>query len=302
MVEARRIAGALLSIAVVACGRSDDRRIDQAGAAGEAGEARTPLLARVDHFFATSPDAEVHFNFFRDTLGLAVAWPYRSHGSFASGGLSVGNTVLELVTWAVAEGETLRTEWKSLAFEPVGDTEAAVTELARRGISHAPPDVNRYNDANGKEVVGWTNTDLTGLSPSGVVFICDYADRKGIHAIHQGAGDELRQRQGGPLGIVHLKEIVIGVSDFVAASEQWRRLLEGPGQESAGVFTFGDGPAIRLVEAEQAGIREVVIAVHSVENARRFLVARGLLEPRDRRRTSIARSAIGGLQVTLVQH
>jgi catechol 2,3-dioxygenase-like lactoylglutathione lyase family enzyme len=302
MLEARRVTGVLLSIAVVACGPSDTHRNGEASAAIDAAAARMPLLARVDHVFATSPKAEAHFNFFRDTLGLAVAWAYKSYGGFASGGLSVGNTVLEFVSWAVAEGETLPTEWKSVAFEPVGDTEAAVTELVKRGISHSTPDVNRYADTNGKEAVGWTNTDLTGLSPSGVVFICDYADRKGIHEVHKAARDELMQRHGGPLGVIELEEIVIGVTDLMVTSEQWHRLLEGTGQESNGLFTFGDGPGIRLVQAEQAGIQEVVIAVRSVEKARRFLVDRGLLELGDGRRVSIARSAIGGLHVTLVNH
>lgn len=79
------------------------------------------------------------------------------------------------------------------------------------------------------------------------------------------------------MGIVEVKEIVIGVTDLIVASEQWRSLLEGPEQESDGLFTFGDGPRIRLVQAEQAGIREVVIGARSVEKARQFLVDRGFL-------------------------
>lgn len=141
MAEASRIAGVLLSIAVVTCGRGDTLRSDEVSVAMDAAAPRTPLLARVDHFFATSPQAEAHFNFLRDTLGLAVAWPYKRYGTFASGGLSIGNTVLELVTWAVGEGEILPTEWKSLAFEFVGDTKAAVAELEHRGISHSAPNV-----------------------------------------------------------------------------------------------------------------------------------------------------------------
>jgi len=198
MTKARRITGVLLSIAVVTCGRGDTHRGDEVSVAVDAAARRTPLLARVDHFFATSPQAEAHFNFFRDTLGLAVAWPYKSYGNFASGGLSLGNTVLEFVTWAVGKGETLPTEWKSLAFEPVGDTEAAVAELEHRRINHSAPEVNRYKDSTGAEVVGWTNTDLIGLSPSSVVFICDYADRKGIHEVHRVAHDNLVRRHGGP--------------------------------------------------------------------------------------------------------
>ncbi len=302
MAKARQVTAVLFSLAVVACGRDATQRRDDAKLSLDASAARTPLLARVDHFFATSPQAESHFNFFRDTLGLAVAWPYKSYGNFASGGLSVGNTVLELVTWAVGKGETLPTEWKSLAFEPVGDTEAAVAELNRRGISHSTSEVTHYKDSTGAEVIGWINTDLTGLGPASVVFICDYPDRKGIHEVHKVAHDDLVRRHGGPLGVIAVKEIVLGVTDLAKAAEQWRNLIASPAQESAGLFSFGDGPAIRLVEAEKAGMREIVIGVRSVGDARRFLADRGLLEPGEAGRVSIARKALGGLQVTLVDN
>jgi hypothetical protein len=301
MVEIWRVTGVLLSIAVVACGRSNTQADVNARAATDAA-ARMPLLARVDHFFATSPKAEAQFNFFRDTLGLAVAWPYKSYGNFASGGLSVGNTVLEVVTWTVAEGDTLPTEWKSVAFEPVGDTETAVAELKNRGISYSTPDVTHFKDSTGKEVVGWINTHLTGLSPSGVVFICDYPDRKGVHQVHRVAHDDLVRRSGGPLGVIAVKEIVLGVTDLEKAAVQWRSLVASPGQETDGLFSFGDGPGIRLVEADEPGIREIVIGVRSVGDARRFLAIRGLLESGEAGRVSIARKALGGLHVTLVDN
>jgi hypothetical protein len=290
----------LLGAVVTACPSSDARRGAEAGVAGKAARTGEPFLAKIDHFFATSPKAEAQFNFFRDTLGLAESWPYKSYGEFASGGLSLGNTVLELVTWAVPKGDTLPTEWKSLAFEPVGDTEAALKELGRRGISHSTPDTNRYRNAKGQEVVGWTNTDLTGLTPSDVAFICDYANRSAIDESRKAGHDELARRHGGPLGVIRLKEIVIGVVDVAAASEQWRRLLAHPEQESNGLFHFGDGPSVRLVPAGKAGIREIVIGVRSLSDARRFLEERRLLAIGDGSQVQIAPRAIGGLQVTLV--
>lgn len=295
-----RVTAVLLTMAVASCGRGDAGRKVPSGAAVDSASALAPFLARVDHFLATSPTAEAQFNFFRDTLGFAVAWPYKNYGDFASGGLSVGNTVLEFVTWKVPVGEIIASEWKSVAFEPVRNTEAALVELAKRGISHAPPDVNQHTDAAGKTVVDWTNTLLTGLSPSEAVFICDYADRKRIDEVHRIAHDELFRRHGGPLGVKGLKEIVMGVSDLAKATAQWRSLVAGGDQASDGLFAFGDGPSIRLVRAEQPGIIEAVISVRSLEEARRFLAARGLLEAGEGGRVSIARSAIGGLHVTLV--
>ena len=102
--------------------------------------------------------------------------------------------------------------------------------------------------------------------------------------------------------MIVLKEIVLGVTDLATAAVQWRSLVAGPTQASNGLFSFGDGPGIRLVQAEKGGIREIVISVRSVRDAKRFLADRGLLEPGEAGRVSIARKALGGLQVTLVEN
>lgn len=299
---ARRIIRVVLTLVVTACSRSDTSHTNDSLVATKASTAHASFLVKVDHFFATSPDAERLFDFFRDTLGLAVAWPYRDYGGFASGGLSAGNSVIEFVKWTVPKGEVLRTEWKSIAFEPAGGTEALVEELARRDIDHAAPDTTRSRDATGKEVVGWTNTDLTGLSPSGAVFVCDYADRKAIEENRAAASADLMRRNGGPLGVIAVKEIVLGVTDVAKAAVPWRRLVGSAAQESDSVFNVGDGPGIRLVQAED-GIREITIGVSSVAAARRFLADRGLLETGEEAgRVSIARHALGGLRVFLVEN
>lgn len=175
-----------------------------------------------------------------------------------------------------------------------------ITSEPRPSRKDSAPDVSRFRDSSGTEVVGWTNTDLTGLSPSSVVFICDYADRKESHEVHRVAHDDLVRRHGGPLGVIAVREIVLGVTDLARATVQWRALVDVPRQESDGLFRVGDGPAIRLVHAEKDDMREIVIGVRSVADARRFLADRGLLEPGETGRVSIARKALGGLLVTLV--
>ncbi|MEW5918865.1 MAG: hypothetical protein AB1762_20855 [Gemmatimonadota bacterium] len=292
---------AALSIVVAACGRTNLPDTSDSSAATNALATRAPFLVKVDHFYATSSDAERHFTFFRDTLGLAVAWAYTDYGGFASGGLSAGNSVIEFVKWTVAKGEILPTEWKAIAFEPLGGTETLVLELARRGFKHSAPDTSRYRDSAGNDVVGWTNTDLTGLSPSGTVFICDYADRKAISENRAAAKADLARRNGGPLGVIAVNEIVLEVTDVVKAAVQWRSLAGSTASESDRRFSFGDGPDIRLVGSERDGIKEIVIGVRSIAAARRFLTDRGLLEGEDGGRVAIAPRVLGGLRVTLVE-
>lgn len=262
-------------------------------------EKRVPLFAKVDHFFATAPDAEALFLFFRDTLGLAPAWPYRNYGNFASGAVSLGNVAFEFVTWKVPAGEVVPTEFAAFAFEPVGDTPATVVELARRGVTHDKPEATVMKDKTGHDF-GWINTGLSGLAPPGVAFVCDYSDRQKITDGRAAASAELAKHLGGPLGVVAMKEIVLGVPDVAAASREWRKLVDSPQAESGDTFAFGTGPRIRLVQASTPGILRIVIQVRSIESASAFLAGKGLLEKETDGNVSIARAATKGLHVVLV--
>ena len=111
----------------------------EATGASAAPEPLPPLVAKVEHFFASAPDAEKLFLFFRDTLQLPQVWAYQTWGELASGGVSLGNVAFELVWWQVPAGETLSTAFAGIAFEPVGPTDAAVAELDRRAITLAEP-------------------------------------------------------------------------------------------------------------------------------------------------------------------
>lgn len=277
--------------------RSDDQR---SSSGSEVPTPRARLLVTVDHFFAVSSDPESLFRVFRDGFGLPVAWPFQSYGGFASGGLSVGNTVLEFATWEVPKGEALKTEWKMLAFEPAGDTEAATAELRRRGVAHSEPDVSTYRDADGKEIVGWTNTGLIGAGLSDIVFVCDYQARQKVAGMHQKGADELVRARGGPLGVRGLKAIEVGVTDLKAARLEWRKLIDLPEQEHGDVFHFGAGPSVHLVSAGSPGIREIVLQVDSVERAKTFLTQRQMLGATNGSSISIAPATIGGLAVRLV--
>ncbi|MGB8378762.1 MAG: hypothetical protein WCE70_09920 [Rhodanobacteraceae bacterium] len=146
------ITAVLVALALAATSSNGQWHDDQeTSAESQIPKSRAPLVVTVDHFFAATTDPERLFRIFRDTFGLPVAWPFRSYGSFASGGLSVGNTALEFATGEVAKGEVLKTEWKMLAFEPAGDTETATAELARRGVAYSKPDVYTFKDPGGKK-------------------------------------------------------------------------------------------------------------------------------------------------------
>lgn len=286
----------VVAMGSLACSQAADRRASDS--ASSPSEIRQPLVNKIEHFYATAPEAERLFRFFRDTLGLSEVWGFQAWGDFASGGVSLGNVAFEFAQWTPDNGQPLPTEFSGIAFEPFGDTDAAVAELTRRGIAHSKPDSNVYRTASGR-MTGWVNTGLAAFL-SGNVFLCDYRDRSLVRANRQSASDTLAGRGGGSLGIRALREIVIGVTDLDADRRHWRRLVDSSAQEADGRFTFGPGPAIRLVPAATATIQSMVLQVHSLERARSFLAGRHLLGDGDSRSVTIAPSAIDGLRVILV--
>lgn len=259
---------------------------------------RAPLIAKVDHFFATSSEAEALFLFFKDSLGIAQAWPFKSYGDFSSGAVQLGNVAFEFVAEPAAEGQVPPTEFAYLAFEPVGHTDVMLPELERRKIAYDKPEENLLKDASGQPF-GWINTGLSGLSVN-VAFVCDYTNREVTAENARAASEELARQMGGPLGVRELKEIVVGAPDLEAARREWRKLLDSPNADSADVFTFGTGPRIRLVQSNTAKILRIVLSVRSIKDASAFLGGKGWLEMSGAE-VSIAKSAVKGLHIVLVE-
>jgi len=59
-----------------------------------------PLAKKVDHIFVNSDKAHSLFKFFKDTLHRPEFWPFSERKVFSSGGLSLGNVILEFVSFA----------------------------------------------------------------------------------------------------------------------------------------------------------------------------------------------------------
>jgi len=261
----------------------------------------TPFLTRVDHCFVESNDAEQLFGFCKDKLQLPEVWPFARYGAFASGGLSLGNVVLEFVTFQAASGAAPGTAFRGIAFEPMADADAAVLELNRRHIPHGEPEPYKFKQ-DGRERVGWVTIGLTDMLPANAyIFICDYKDRERIVAGQVAAGQELNRRDGGPSGIDSLKEIVVAVTSVEEAAQKWERLLQASASGVDPLFALGSGPQIRLVRAESEGIQSVLLRVKSKARAERFLVENQMAGGSDSQHLWIAPSAVGGLRIALVE-
>jgi hypothetical protein len=248
-----------------------------------------------------SDQAQSLFTYFKDEFRLPEVWPFYQHGTFASGGLSLGNAVLEFVSFPKESHQPKKTEFRGIAFEPKADADATVAELTRRNILHT--DVRSYkSQIPGRQILAeWSSVGLTDFPPTTAdVFFCDYKDRQAVAQGRRAASRELAMRTGGPLGIVAVAEITVGVQDLEDARNKWTALLKPSPQISDDAFVFNTGPRIHLVHVESPGIQGIVLSVRSIGEAEKFLKERQLLAKDDAGRMAISPAAIEGLTIRLV--
>jgi hypothetical protein len=111
---------------------------------------------------------------------------------------------------------------------------------------------------------------------------------------------QLLDSGAGPLGVVDVKEIVIGVVDLEAARRLRQRLLDPTPSAPSNTWQIGSGPAVRLVPADENRIQALLIRVASLARARTSLRERQLLGVDSAGQVSIDPSKVGGLELRLV--
>ena len=82
----------------------------------------------------------------------------------------------------------------------------------------------------------------------------------------------------------------------------WKKLLEPNRASAPGLWPVGDGPAIRVVRANENKLQGLIISVVSLPQAKAFLRERGLLGPVTRKRITIDSSKIQGLNIQLIEN
>jgi hypothetical protein len=108
-------------------------------------------------------------------------------------------------------------------------------------------------------------------------------------------------RRGGSIGLVSVKEVVIGATNLTAAYARWHRLLYPAEETEQGYWRLGDGPAIRLVAADNDAILYLVWEVESLAESYQVLGDMGLLGRVLDEEVRIRRDMMGGLDIRLVE-
>jgi hypothetical protein len=124
-----------------------------------------PVLKQLDHVIARVGDAVALHRIFSETFGLPVAWDVKSYASFTSGGISLGNLMLEILTVGEKSSSSDKSPAYFCAFAFECDSLAqAVEEIRRRRLSCSavvPYIESPSNDLPKTHL--WSNAFLDGL-------------------------------------------------------------------------------------------------------------------------------------------
>ena len=115
------------------------------------------------------------------------------------------------------------------------------------------------------------------------------------------AAAELRASEGGPLGIIRVRGILIGVSSLDEAARTWGPLSEADAPVARGVVRFGAGPDIHLVTSKTQQIQRIEVVVHSLSQTADFLGKRHLRSENRPGMVTVVRKSIDGLSLSFVQ-
>jgi hypothetical protein len=266
--------------------------------AQEAAEALC-VIRQIDHVRIASNEAKELFELLSVALRLPVVWPMSDYGGFASGGVAVGNVNLEVVDVDAEAGDAAKSRWTGFALEPA-PLETSLRELDARGIPHGAAAPFRKWELGKFPTTLWTTVSLPTVSSDACeIFFCEYAED--VAARRQRLLKELESRDGGPLGIRSVREIVLGARDVARARAAWQQLLDPTEAIEAGAWPVGGGPAIRVVQADKDGIQGLVIEVKSLAAARLFLKSIELVGSDGPGGITLGGSQLEGLNVTLVE-
>lgn len=276
-----------------------------------------PVVRQVDHIIVEADsvaNAKSLWSVFSKTLNLPIAWPPDDYKGFFSGGVNAGNVNLEFVYFKGGSAQYFKGEsapvsskgnkvasarFGGLGLEPVPLTEA-IARLDALGLRHGKPDAYQTQDESGKNLVLWTTVYLDELSKNMDVFLCEYSNED-IQDTRRYLRSQLRQRDGGPLGIDSVKEVVIGTSNYETTVSLWGKLLNKKAPSSGEELKPSRGPALRLVSSRSDTIRSIVVRVGDLDRARRFLKKNALLGHEVKNGIVIDPARLMGIDVQFVQ-
>lgn len=303
-------------------------------------EGAHPFIEQIDHLGIQTPRPQQLFDFFHDTLGLPVAFPYSEYAGYHSGSVMLGNCFLEIMRFGHSpqNADEQEARYLILGFLNRAESLARTREmLQRRRVRHSdviPFFAPEATDDNPVQM--WANVYLGGLLGMNLwtrlfFFISRYADTrpsdmesKALSAMFLGlmrrafrsgmpvltAYDSHLDEHRAAIGPRRLRQAqggLLGVRSVaeieVGASDQdaWRRFLAPLQPDHRARVALGEGPALRLLPSPSPGIGAVVLRVASLVRAREALLAKGLQIQEEDDGLALILPDSGGLTLRLAQ-
>jgi catechol 2,3-dioxygenase-like lactoylglutathione lyase family enzyme len=264
-------------------------------------------LRQIDHVMIRTGDPRALCTFFADTLQLPIAWPLTSpRAGVMTGGVGFGNVNVEAIQFP---GQIeARPRLLGFAFEPSSLDESLI-ELNRRGLTFGERRPLVATGPDGSKRTLWTNVTLPQFSdsdnPAGGtmhIFLSEYSPTYvNVDERRARLRAQLVNSGGGPLGVVDVKELIIGAVDVEEARRLWQKLLDPTPSATSNTWQIGAGPAVRLVPANENRVQALLVRVTSLERAKTFLREKQLLGVHAAGQLTIDPSKIGGLDLRLVE-
>ncbi len=239
-----------------------------------------PVMTKIHTVSIHVKDHQIHdgvHRFLQEDLGLPLVYEPITHGERRYVGLWAGNLVLEPcgpysnITYATPDFSAI---FCSITFEAYTSSKQSTKQLEHRRIKHKPLGAFVIiNDANLCE-------------GNLVVSIMDNPGRVQEHQTHETLTLQLKEIQGGPLGLQYVSEIEVGYTDR-RDLDAWKALLAPHKQIGQDLWQLSDGPAIRLAKSQRKEIRHVVFRVNSLETAVRYLKRNNLLRQISQKRVLV---------------
>jgi hypothetical protein len=265
---------------------------------------KASIVRQIARILIESGDPKILFDLFSEEFQLPVAWPLEENRGYLSGGLGAGNVNIEVYRYGqqklVPARKDTRAHYSGLALEPYPLPEA-LRELREIGIPYSPPEPYTSTLPNGSQGVLWTTVPLPSFSRPGMsIYLYEYSPAfLQVNIRRNQLGNRLTLNNGGPLGFLAVREIVIASADFERDKAAWTRLLGAP--TAPGTWSAGVGPAIRLIPESRDFIQKIVIQVKSLDRAKTFLKKKRLLGRASAREIALKPSRIQSLNISLME-
>ena len=200
------------------------------------GNPQKAKIEQIEHIYICTDDAPVLFELLHRQLGLPVVWAYQSWGDFTSGGVSLGNVVLEVIQ------------------KEANDTDQAygIALSPNMEVASVLPTLDSLEILHGKVAQGeaWSTLRLRDLMPKYIdLFICDYHDRSLVKANRTKASEALQEVGKNYLGIQKVNAIVVTASNPEVFKSKLKKLPSVRLKNDH--ICFSQGPSLQMIASDQ---------------------------------------------------